>query len=403
MTIVPMVVSRPCGRRSGYTERSTRVHKTTIRLADGRELSYYDAEAGQARDAVDRRDLPPANSASQLRYEPFLDTWVIYASHRQDRSYLPSAQNCPLCPSSEGHLTEIPAADYEVVVFENRFPALSAAPADAARPPGTAQSGTAQPGTAQPGTGGPRELLPERPAAGRCEVVCFTSDHDASFADLSRERVELVLEALIDRTAELSALPGVDQVFCFENRGREIGVTQPHPHGQIYAYPFVTPRTERALASARAYYRRTARNLYDDVLAAERADGSRVILETEHWTAFVPHAARWPYEIHLYPHRRVPDLASLEPAERSELADVELDIFGRFARLFGEPAPYIAGWHQAPVRDGRQLFALHLELFTPRRTTDKLKYLAGSESAMDAFASDVIPEAAAARLRDVAT
>ena len=366
------------------------MHKTTIRLADGRELSYYDEAAGQARDAVDRRDLPPANSASQLRYEPFLDTWVIYASHRQDRSYLPSAQNCPLCPSSEGHLTEIPAADYEVVVFENRFPALSAAPADA--PVAAGQSGP----------DGPGELLPERPAAGRCEVVCFTSDHDASFADLSRERVELVLEALIDRTAELSALPGVDQVFCFENRGREIGVTQPHPHGQIYAYPFVTPRTERALASARTYYRRTARNLYDDVLAAERADGSRVVLETEHWTAFVPHAARWPYEIHLYPRRRVPDLASLRPAERSELAGVELDIFGRFARLFAEPAPYIAGWHQAPVRDGRELFALHLELFTPRRTTDKLKYLAGSESAMDAFASDVIPEAAAARLREVA-
>jgi UDPglucose--hexose-1-phosphate uridylyltransferase len=164
----------------------------------------------------------------------------------------------------------------------------------------------------------------------------------------------------------------------------------------------VTPRTERALASARAYHRRTARNLYDDVLAAERQDGSRVLVETEHWTAFVPHAARWPYEIHLYPNRRVPDLASLGPAERSELADVELDIFGRFARLFSAPAPYIAGWHQAPVRNGRELFALHLELFTSRRTSDKLKYLAGSESAMDAFASDVIPEAAAARLRELA-
>jgi UDPglucose--hexose-1-phosphate uridylyltransferase len=365
------------------------VHKTTIRLADGRELSYYDTAPGQARDAVDSRDLPPAHSSSQLRYEPFLDTWVIYASHRQDRSYLPSADDCPLCPSRPGHPTEIPAEDYEVVVFENRFPALTASPGS---PPGEG---------GHPGMAGPGEMLPERPAAGRCEVVCYTADHDASFADLSRDRVELVLEALIDRTAELSALPGVDQVFAFENRGREIGVTQPHPHGQIYAYPFVTPRTEKALASARAYYRRTGRNLWDDVLAAERADGARVVLETRHWTAFVPHAARWPYEIHLYPHRRVPDLASLGSEERSELADVELDIFGRFARLFTAPAPYISGWHQAPVRDGRELFALHLELFTSRRTSDKLKYLAGSESAMDAFASDVIPEAAAARLREV--
>ncbi len=244
-------------------------------------------------------------------------------------------------------------------------------------------------------------MLAGRPAAGRCEVVCYTSDHDASFAGLPRERVELVLRALIDRTTELSALPGVDQVFCFENRGREIGVTQPHPHGQIYAYPFITPRTDKALSAARAYYRRTARNLFDDVLAAEQADGTRIVTQTEHWIAFVPHAARWPYEIHLYPRRRVPDLASLGTAELTDLAGIELDIFGRFARLFDQPAPYIAGWHQAPVRSGRELFALHLELFTSRRASDKLKYLAGSESAMDAFASDVMPEAAAARLREV--
>ena len=359
------------------------VHKTMIRLADGRELTYYDTAADQARDAVDRRQLPPANSASQLRYEPFLDTWVIYASHRQDRTYLPSAQNCPLCASTAEHLTEVPAASYEVVVFQNRFPALSAPPPEAVGTP-------------------PGQLLASRPAGGRSEVVVYTDDHDASFADLAPERVELLLDALIDRTAVLSALPDVDQVFCFENRGREIGVTQPHPHGQIYAYPFITPRTSKALDSVRSYYRRTGRNLYDDVLAAERADGSRVIIQTEFWTAFVPHAARWPYEVHLYPNRRIPDLASLDAEERKELAEVELDIFGRFARLFDAPAPYIAGWHQAPVRDGREIFAMHLELFTSRRTSDKLKYLAGSESAMDAFASDVIPEAAAARLRELA-
>jgi UDPglucose--hexose-1-phosphate uridylyltransferase len=359
------------------------VRKTTIALADGRELDYYDAAAGAARDAPDRRELPPAAASSQLRYEPFLDTWIAYASHRQDRSYLPSAADCPLCPSRPGHPTEIPAADYEVVVFENRFPALTpAGPGATGTPPGT--------------------LLAERPPAGRCEVICYTSDHDATFADLSPARVELVLAALIDRTAELSARPGVEQVFCFENRGREIGVTQPHPHGQIYAYPFVTPRTVKALDAARAYHRRTARNLYDDVLAAELTDGSRLLVSTEHWTAFVPHAARWPYEIHLYPRRRVPDLAGLRPAARAELPGVLLDLFGRFKRLFDAPAPYVAGWHQAPVRDGRELFALHLELFTVRRTSDKLKYLAGSESGMDAFASDVLPETAAARLRELA-
>ena len=367
------------------------MEKTTITLADGRGLRYYDEAPGQPRDAVDQRPLPPMASVSELRYDPFQDTWVIYAGHRQDRSYLPSAEDCPLCPSRPGHPTEIPARDYEVVVFDNRFPALTAAPVPAS---GTVHD-PADPAPADPGA-----LLAGRPAAGRCEVVCYTSDHDAAFADLPADRVELVLRALIDRTTELSALPGVAQVFCFENRGREIGVTQPHPHGQIYAYPFVTARTERALACARAYHRRTARNLYDDVLAAERADGARVVVASAHWTAFVPHAARWPYEIHCYPNRRVPDLAALSPAELSDLAGVELDVFGRFARLFDAPAPYIAGWHQAPVAAGREIFALHLEMFTSRRASDKLKYLAGSESAMDAFASDVVPEMAAARLRE---
>jgi len=357
------------------------VRRTAIRLSDGRELIYFDAGVQPGRDAVDRRALPPARPDCELRYDPIQQTWVMYAAHRQDRSYLPSTADCPLCPSTGGRQTEIPAADYEVAVFENRFPALAPSPA-------------------HPGLAG--ELLAARPGAGRCEVICFTSDHDASFADLSPSRVQLVTEALIDRTAELGRLPGVEQVYCFENRGREIGVTQPHPHGQIYAFPFVTPRTSRTLSSARAYQRRTRRNLFDDLVAAERAAGTRIVREGRQWLAFVPHAARWPYEVHLYPSRRVPDLASLRPAELDELADFQLDLLGRFARLFATPAPYISAWHQAPVRVGRQDFALHLELFTMRRADDKMKYLAGAESGMDAFTSDALPERTADRLRELA-
>jgi UDPglucose--hexose-1-phosphate uridylyltransferase len=357
------------------------VRKTAVRLSDGRELIYFDRAAQPGRDAPDQRGLPPLRSDCQLRFDPLLGAWVMYAPLRQDRSYLPAAADCPLCPSAGGRRTEIPASDYEVVVFENRYPAL----AESAGPASRAGA-----------------LLLARPSAGRCEVICFTSDHDASFADLTPDRVRLVTEALIDRTAELSALPGVAQVYCFENRGREIGVTQPHPHGQIYAYPFVTPRTAQMLRSARAYARRTGRNLFDDVVAAERAASERIVRAGRHWVAFVPHAARWPYELHCYPMRRVPDLASLLPAERAELADFQLDLLGRFARLFASPAPYISGWHQAPVRAGRSAFALHLELFTLRRSDDKLKYLAGSESGMDAFATDVLPEQAAGRLRELA-
>ncbi|MTE19407.1 galactose-1-phosphate uridylyltransferase [Streptomyces sp. TRM43335] len=368
--------------------------KTPTRLADGRELVYYDVHDTAGRDAVDRRPLDAVATASEIRHDPLLDEWVAVTAHRQARTYHPPQNECPLCPSRNGRMTEVPAEDYQVAVFENRFPSL-------AGPPG--------PATAED----PGGLFPHAPGAGRCEVVCFTSDHDASFADLTDERAALVLDAWTDRTAELSALPGVRQVFCFENRGREIGVTLGHPHGQIYAYPFVTPRTERTLRSAAAHRERTGGNLFDDVVAAERAEGRRVVMDTDHWTAFVPHAARWPYEVHLYPRRRVPDLTELDDAARGEFPGVYLELLRRFDRIFGPdepPTPYISGWHQAPLGpegekewSGRADFALHLELFTIRRTSGKLKYLAGSESGMGVFINDVPPETAAERLREVAS
>ncbi|MFF3687412.1 galactose-1-phosphate uridylyltransferase [Streptomyces sp. NPDC002187] len=347
--------------------------KTSTRLADGRELLYYDSRDDAVRDAVDRRPLDAVSTTVEIRHDPLLGDAVAVASHRQGRIHHPPADECPLCPSRDGRLTEIPAADYDVAVFENRFPSLA---------------------------GG----------AGRCEVVCFTPDHDASFADLGEDRAALVLEVWTDRTAELAVLPHVRQVFCFENRGAEIGVTLQHPHGQIYAYPFVTPRTELMLRSLAAHRAGTGRNLFDDLVEREREDRVRVVLEGEHWIAFVPYAAHWPYEVHLHPRRRVPDLLALDEAARTEFPQIYLELLRRFDRIFGRSdtrTPYIAAWHQAPFAGtndvNRDDFALHLELFTIRRTSGKLKFLAGSESGMSVFINDVPPEAAAERLREVAS
>jgi UDPglucose--hexose-1-phosphate uridylyltransferase len=230
-------------------------------------------------------------------------------------------------------------------------------------------------------------------------VVCFTSDHASSFSRLADDQVELVMEAWADRTAELSAIEGVEQVFCFENRGEEIGITLTHPHGQIYAYPYVTPRSRLQLGAASRYAaRHGGRNLFADVLAAERA-GSRVVAANELWTAFVPAAARWPFEVHVYPHRQVPDLAALTEEERAAFAPLYTAVLRAFDGLFGVVMPYIAAWHQAPVREQRELGYLHLELFSIRRAAGKLKYLAGSESGMGAFVNDVLPEEAARMLR----
>ena len=384
------------------------VWKSSGRLADGREIIYFDESPGLGRASVpDRRPLaaPAAGAPSPdtargpdlqspgLRWDALTGEWVVIAAQRQDRTFLPPTQECPLCPSRPGRLTEIPAADYDVVVFENRFPSLrGAVPTPDPRTPGPqAQDGPLE-------TGG----VAGRPAIGRCEVVCFTADHNASFAQLSPRRVRTVLEAWADRTTVLQATPGIEQVYCFENRGEEIGVTLHHPHGQIYGFPFVTPRTARALGQAQAYAAAGRGNLFDDMVAGEVAAGTRIVARNEHWTAFVPAAARWPFEILLFPARRVPALPELDEAARVAFCDIYLDLLRRFDALFGLPLPYIAAWHQAPAGDAFACreFGLHLQLISIRRAPGKLKYLAGTESGMGVWINDILPEEAANSLRE---
>jgi UDPglucose--hexose-1-phosphate uridylyltransferase len=349
------------------------IWQESTRLADGREIVYFDEAPGLNRAlARDTRPLPPRPPAPPgpvgspeqgIRWDPLAGEWVVIAAARQDRTFLPPADQCPLDPSAPGRLTEIPAASYDVVVFENRFPSL-------------------------------REPL------GRCEVVCFTSDHNASFAQLTPRRVRTVLEAWVDRSEVLAARPETRQVYCFENRGEEIGVTLHHPHGQIYAFPFVAPRLSRMVEQALRY---EGGNLFDDLVAAELRAGTRIVTRNEHWIAFVPEAARWPYEVRIFPLIRVPDLPALGERAREAFGPLYLDVLRRFDGLFGRPAPYIAAWHQAPVRDepARGVFAAHLQVLSIRRAPGKLKYLAGTESGMGVWINDIVPEEAAQRLREV--
>ena len=390
--------------------RTQRVRRTATHLADGRELIYFDDSepylSGTAtRRLDDPRPLPDRfaplpdgtlPTGPEMRRDPLTGDWIPMASHRMNRTFLPAADSCPLCPAKPGAAYsdgEIPDTDYDVAVFENRFPALLALPG----------------GLDDTTFVDDEPLYPRRPAAGRCEVVCFSSAHDASFADLPLDRVRTIVEAWAQRTQALSALPGVEQVFVFENRGREIGVTLPHPHGQIYALPYVTPRTTAMLREARAHRERTGGSLLADVLAAELRAGVRVVLESEHWVAYVPGAARWPVEVHLAPRRDVPDLPALSEDERADLAATYLELLRRLDRFFVDPAtgeslplPYIAGWHQAVVGEGRDLGRLHLQLVSVLRAPGKLKYLAGMESGMAAWISDTTPERIAARLQELA-
>jgi UDPglucose--hexose-1-phosphate uridylyltransferase len=352
---------------------AAQVRKSAVRLSDDRELIYFDDRepflSGSAnRTETDTRALKPLDTYSEIRLDVLTGEYVVMAAHRMNRTYLPPANENPLAPTRPGEPpTEIPAPDYDVVVFENRFPTFS---------------------------GG----------IGRCEVVCFTSDPDKSFATLSERRARTVIEAWADRTEVLSALPGTRQVVPFENRGEEIGVTLTHPHGQIYAYPYLPPRTQALVRRAGVHRAATGGSLLADVLADEQRERVRMVLRGERWSAYVPLAAKWPLELVLAPHRDVPDLAALTGDERAELTVVYLDLLRRVDRFFPGVArtPYIAAWHQAPVGADRELGRLHMQLFSLMRAPGRMKFLAGSESAMGAWINGTTPERIAARLRDVA-
>ena len=386
------------------------VWKSSGTLADGREIIYFDESPGLGRAEVpDTRPLQPipgpgGEPDAGLRWDALRGEWVVIAAARQDRTFLPPPDECPLDPSRPGQPTEIPAPDYDVVVFENRFPSLRGA---GHWPPGGGTGGP-RAGHGSPqrtrAAAGPLETggVPGRPAYGRCEVVCFTSDHDGSFAGLTPQRARTVVEAWADRTAALGAWTGSSRSTASRTGARRSGSPCTTRTGRSTGSRSSPRGRATMLAQARRYAGQAQGNLFDDLVAGEIAAGTRIVTRNEHWTAFVPAAARWPFEVQLFPARRVPDIPALDDAERDAFCDIYLDVLHRLDGLFGVPLPYIAAWHQAPGRDAfaRREFGLHLQVLSVRRAPGKLKYLAGTESGMGVWINDVLPEEAAQRLRE---
>jgi UDPglucose--hexose-1-phosphate uridylyltransferase len=358
------------------------VVRSDCELADGRTIRYFDTTS-QDRSSHDKRESESQPGIGELRLDPLVNEWVVMAAHRQGRVFLPPKELCPLCPSTSENLTEIPEQDFEVVVFDNRSPSL--------RPPVG--------DWALPDVVGPDTDLGT--AAGKCEVVCFTSSHGDSFKDLSQQRVRTLLEAWIDRTAELSKESFIQHIAAFENRGEEVGVTLSHPHGQIYAYSYVPPKVEKMLTVAQKYKEQTGKVLFDQIIAREVMDKERIIAKNERWVAFVPYASRYSFEIHVAPLNPVADLTELTDADRESFPEIAIEVTKRLDGVFGIEMAYIAAWHQAPVRQGRDLLRLHWQITSVRRAPGKLKYLSGSESAMGAFIMDLRPEQSAEQLRAV--
>ncbi|MDP9419701.1 MAG: galactose-1-phosphate uridylyltransferase [Actinomycetota bacterium] len=319
---------------------------------------------------------------TERRRDPLTGEWRMFASHRQDRTFLPPDEYCPLCPSRPGGLpTEIPLPHFDVVVFENRFPSLVREPP----PPEVVGS----------------ELYPVAPSVGANEVVVYSDDHTLTLADMKVERVARLVAVWAERYADLGAREEGAYVFIFENRGVAVGVTLHHPHGQIYAYPEIPPRPRLELETAAAHLERHGTCVLCDVVGRERADGIRVVGHNRSFLAFVPFAARFPYEVHIVSQRHAASLLDLTDPERLALAEMLQAVAAGYDRLFGFPLPYIMSMHQAPTDDGQHqaISHLHLELTPLHRSADRLKYLAGSELGAGAFINDTAPEATAMRLR----
>ncbi len=315
---------------------------------------------------------------AELRWNPILKEWNIIADERQDRPVLPE-DSCPLCPG----ILEIPAKDYYIVSFENRFPALR-------RNPG------------KPNIEGD-DFYRVQENKGICEVLLYTPDHELDPANLSLKRFEDLIAVWVDRHKFLSSKEYIKYVYIFENRGITIGVSLTHPHGQIYAFPFIPPVIKDELKSAKQYHSEKGGCLFCKVIESEKDFGERIIYENQFFLAFVPFYARFPYEVHLYPKKHIPDILALGESEYPGLAEIIKVILTKYQGLFPEEEfPYMMVFHQAPTDGGDyQFYHFHIEFYSLKRGHQKIKYRAGVETGAGTFISSLSPERMATDLNRI--
>ena len=335
------------------------------RKADGRILFLYGYEPheGQALDEL----LRTKPASGELRLNPLLNTWAIYAPHRQSRTFLPASADDPLAPArSDAAPTEIPFEDFELAIFENRFPSLSIESTD-----------------------WDVSAWASAPATGQCEVVVYTKEQEGGLQTISQERRVLLIEALIDRYNSLYEA-GHNYVMPFENRGEQVGVTLSHPHGQIYAFSKV-PQPQASAAHA-------FQNGFDLIAEHGSWGGKFDVAEDGDLVAYCPPFARFPYETWIMPKLPCAGPWCLNASGIHSLARLLADIPRRLDALFEQPMPYMMSFQAAPRTAGSN-FQFTVQFFPIMRASGRLKYLAGVEQFTGVFTVDVAPEAAAERLK----
>jgi UDPglucose--hexose-1-phosphate uridylyltransferase len=311
---------------------------------------------------------------AELRWHPLTKDWIMIASHRQGRPQMPKDW-CPFCPSGG----KVP--DYEVMEYDNDFPALSQ------NPPEPDPVAT--------------DFFRTAPAYGKCEVILYSPKHTITLPELPIPHIRKLVDLWTDRFEAISTDESVKYVFIFENRGEVVGVTMPHPHGQIYGYPWIPKKIELEIASAKEHHVATGECIFCRMIREEQEQGVRVIFENEHFSVVLPFFTEYPYGVYIYAKRHFLNLSQMTDGEKTALATTLRDTVGMLDSLFDKPFPYMMCMHQNPVNSGPfdDEYHFHIEFFPPMRSGDKQKFNAASETGVWAHCNPTAPEEKAVELR----
>jgi len=313
---------------------------------------------------------------AELRYNPLIKDWVMIASHRQDRPQMPKDW-CPFCPGSG----KVPKS-YDVYKYDNDFPSLSNTPPT---PDDVAN-----------------DFFKIKESYGKCEVILFSPDHNASLRDLSVSHISKIVDLWAERFIEICKDVKIKYIFIFENRGDVVGVTMPHPHGQIYGFPFIPKKIELELEASKEYYEKKMTCIFCDMLKEEQKFKKRIIFINEHFTVFLPFFCEYPYGVYIISKRHINNIAELTGEEKIALGDTIKQTTGMLDNLFNYNFPYMMCMHNAPVNteDTSDYYHFHIEFFSPMRAADKQKFNASSETGVWAHCNPTSPEEKAEELRN---
>ncbi|OJU14448.1 MAG: galactose-1-phosphate uridylyltransferase, partial [Clostridiales bacterium 43-6] len=297
------------------------------------------------------------------------------ASHRQDRPQMPKDW-CPFCPGSPN----VPE-EFDVLKYDNDFPALSQAPPK----PDDVET----------------DFFKVKEAYGKCEVILYSSEHTVTLPELSTEHIGKLVDLWIERFHDISKDKKIQYIFIFENRGEVVGVTMPHPHGQIYGYSVIPKKIELELKSAKEYNWKNKKCLFCDTLKAEKDFEKRIVFSNEHFTVFLPFFTEYPYGVYIMPNRHFGKITEMTEEEKQSFAETLKETTGMLDSLFDTHFPYMMCMHNSPVNgeNTKEFYHFHVEFFPPMRSADKVKFNASSETGAWAHCNPTAPEDKAEELR----